>query len=102
MAPPLANLDAVLVGLILKLGAPDVTRHADVFSLGRGGGWTTIEVSSTCAGLLAVVFGLRALRVIDADPSQRGAGRAWFGILVGGLMAALQSGLVLLYFLTKH
>src|SRR4051812_24038682 len=47
-------------------------------------------------GVLAVVLGIRALRVIDADPALHGKGRAWFGILFGGLMATGQVVIVML------
>ena len=47
-------------------------------------------------GVLAVVLGLKALRVIDADPELHGKGRAWFGILFGGLCVLGQVGIVIL------
>jgi exosortase len=83
VAPPLADLDAALVGLVLKLAAPDVTRHADVFSLGRGGGWTTVEVSSTCAGLLAVISMLVLGSVVAAASYGPFRGKVrWFACAV--------------------
>lgn len=34
----------------------------------------------------AIVCGLIALKAIKQDPELSGAGRAWFGIILGGLM----------------
>jgi hypothetical protein len=36
--------------------------------------------------LLAILFGVLALRDIKRNPGRRGAFRAWFGIVLGGLM----------------
>jgi len=49
------------------------------------------------AGVLAVLLGRKALRVIEKDPSLSGKGRAWFGIIAGGLMAVVWTvGLIVL------
>ena len=40
-------------------------------------------------GPLAVTFGVKALKVIRKDPSLAGKFRAWFGIVVGGLVTLL-------------
>jgi hypothetical protein len=40
-------------------------------------------------GLLALAFGIKALRQIRDDPSLSGKGRAWFGIIVGGVFGVL-------------
>lgn len=39
--------------------------------------------------ILAIITGIRALKVIKRDPSLSGKGRAWFGIIVGGLVIAI-------------
>jgi hypothetical protein len=39
--------------------------------------------------IAALVCGIVALRTIKADPSLVGKGRAWFGIILGGLMTAV-------------
>ena len=36
--------------------------------------------------IAALVCGIVALKKINADPALSGKGRAWFGIIVGGLM----------------
>ena len=43
-------------------------------------------------GILAVIFGIVALNKINRDPSLCGKGRAWFGIIVGGLVPLLWIG----------
>jgi len=43
-------------------------------------------------GILAVIFGILALNKINRDPSLCGKGRAWFGIIVGGLVPLLWIG----------
>jgi len=42
-------------------------------------------------GLLAILFGVIALRAIDINPALAGRGRAWFGIVSGGAMCLLWS-----------
>lgn len=38
---------------------------------------------------LAVITGVMALRTLRRDPSLHGAGRAWFGIIMGGLFTVI-------------
>jgi hypothetical protein len=52
------------------------------------------------AGILGVVCGVMALKTIKQDPTMHGAGRAWFGIIVGGIMAVLQSIVLLIMLAT--
>jgi hypothetical protein len=47
-------------------------------------------------GLLAVVMGVVALNTLSHNPSLHGTGRAWFGIVFGGLVALLQTGAILI------
>ena len=42
-------------------------------------------------GLLAILFGVIALRAIDINPALAGRGRDWFGIASGGAMCLLWS-----------
>lgn len=37
-------------------------------------------------GLLGVIFGTQALKAISEDPELSGKGRAWFGIVAGGIL----------------
>jgi hypothetical protein len=48
-------------------------------------GLVTIPV--VIAGPVAVLLGILALRDIKQHPEKRGKGRAWFGIVYGGLAA---------------
>ncbi len=45
----------------------------------------------------AFVCGLVALKAIKRDPQLSGAGRAWFGIIVGGLMTLIGIGFLVLF-----
>lgn len=38
---------------------------------------------------LAVITGVYALRTLRRDPSLHGAGRAWFGVVMGGIFSAV-------------
>ena len=44
----------------------------------------------------ALVCGIVALKAIKADPELSGSGRAWFGIIAGGLMTLLGLGVLLI------
>jgi hypothetical protein len=41
-------------------------------------------------GLVAIGLGIKAIRTINRDPELSGKGRAWFGIIAGGLGIAVQ------------
>jgi len=45
--------------------------------------------------VLAIVFGIFALKNIKRDPELSGKGRAWFGIILGGLTVALTAFLII-------
>jgi Domain of unknown function (DUF4190) len=51
-------------------------------------------------GICGVILGIMALKALERDPELSGAGRAWFGIIFGGLMALLQIGFFLWLYLT--
>ena len=40
-------------------------------------------------GIIAILLGIFALRDIKAHPEKHGAGRAWFGIIMGGVFSLL-------------
>jgi hypothetical protein len=46
------------------------------------------------AGICGVVTGIMALKKMNADPSLSGRGRAWFGIIAGGILGLLQGLLI--------
>jgi hypothetical protein len=66
-----------------------VGRPASAIAAGYLGLLSFFPLIGLLFGIGAVVLGIRALRQIKADPSLSGKGRAWFGIIVGGPMAAL-------------
>lgn len=45
----------------------------------------------------AIICGVVALKAIGQDPQLSGAGRAWFGIIVGGLMTLIGIGCLLIF-----
>jgi hypothetical protein len=46
-------------------------------------------------GFLGVIFGILALKAISEDPELSGKGRAWFGIIAGGICCLLWIGLLI-------
>ena len=52
-------------------------------------------------GLTGVVAGVTALKRINREPELRGRGRAWFGIVLGGLMALVWSAFIVLFFIEE-
>lgn len=52
-------------------------------------------------GILGVVVGFMALKTLKRDPELSGAGRAWFGIIAGGLFALAQV-VVIIVLIAKH
>ena len=46
-------------------------------------------------GFLGIIFGVLALKAISEDPELSGKGRAWFGIIAGGLFCLLWIGLLI-------
>lgn len=40
-------------------------------------------------GIIAILLGVFALRDIKAHPEKHGAGRAWFGIIMGGVFSLI-------------
>jgi hypothetical protein len=66
-----------------------VGRPASAIAAGYLALFGVIPVFGLPFSLLAVVFGVLALQKIKRDPDLSGNGRAWFGIILGGLMIAL-------------
>ena len=46
-------------------------------------------------GFLGVIFGILALKTINEDPELSGKGRAWFGIIAGGIFCVLWIGVLI-------
>jgi hypothetical protein len=85
-----AYLDASLK----RLNRPDVVersllpvgRPASAIAAGYLALFAVLPIFGLLPGILAVIFGILALKKINRDPSLCGKGRAWFGIIVGGLV----------------
>lgn len=56
--------------------------------------FSILPVTALILAPLAVVLGIAGLRRARRDPHARGAGHAWFAIVLGGLMALLNWGVV--------
>jgi hypothetical protein len=82
---PAARPADVHHGALDRLMLP-VDRPASAIAAGYLGLFSFIPVFGLPFQILAVVFGLKALATIKATPGLSGKGRAWFGIIVGGLM----------------
>jgi hypothetical protein len=62
-----------------------VGRPASAIAAGYLALFAVLPLFGILPGLLAVIFGIIALKKIARDPSLVGKGRAWFGIIFGGL-----------------
>jgi hypothetical protein len=67
-----------------------VGRPGSAIAAGYLGLFSFFPLFGIIAGILAVVFGVKALKQIKEDPSLSGKGRAWFGIITGAPLALLQ------------
>jgi len=66
-----------------------VGRPASAIAAGYLALFGVVPVFGLPFSLLALVFGILALQKINRDPDLSGKGRAWFGIILGGLMTVL-------------
>lgn len=73
-----------------------VGRPASAIVAGYLGLLSLFPIIGLPAAVAAVVVGLKALRTIRADASLSGNGRAWFGIIAGGLLLLPQLALAVL------
>ena len=60
--------------------------------VGRSGlaiaaGYVGLLSPAPFVGIIAILLGVFALRDIKAHPEKHGAGRAWFGIIMGGVFS---------------
>lgn len=64
-----------------------VPMRADIFAVAAGyfGLFSLVVIGAP----FAVIFGVIALRRIHQNPNRTGKGRAWFGIIMGGLVLSL-------------
>jgi Domain of unknown function (DUF4190) len=69
---------------LLPVGRPMSAIAAGYLAL-----FSILPVIGLPAAVLALVLGIIALKKIGADPSLSGKGRAWFGIVMGGVMTVV-------------
>ena len=70
--------------MLMPVGRPGSAIAAGYLAL-----FSVIPAFGSVFGLLALAFGIKALRQIRDDSSLSGKGRAWFGIIVGGAFGVL-------------
>ena len=73
-----------------------VGRPASAIAAGYLALFGVIPVFGLPFSALALVCGIVALKNIKADPTLSGSGRAWFGIILGGLMTLVSLGFLVL------
>src|SRR5262249_46639654 len=83
---------------IQPLGRPPETTERMLLPVGRPitaiaagylGLFAFVPFLGALAGAGALICGLFALQSIKADPELSGKGRAWFGIIAGGVLGAM-------------
>jgi Domain of unknown function (DUF4190) len=80
--------------LLMPVGRPGSAIAAGYLAL-----VSVLPLFGVVTGLLALAFGIKALRQIRDDPSLSGKGRAWFGIIFGGTLGVIQLGIVIWAFI---
>lgn len=91
-----ANCGMVLVEIVPEYRAPDIGQDAGIRMLlpvGRSGyaiiaGYLGLMSPLCVFAPFALLFGILAVRDIRRHPDRHGLGRAWFGIVMGGLGTA--------------
>ena len=88
--------------MLLPIGRPASAIAAGYLAL-----FSVIPVIGLLPGILAIMFGIQALKTIKRDPSLSGKGRARFGIIVGSLTTLVTVGMIAMTFLaiameTRH
>ena len=73
-----------------------VGRPASAIAAGYLGLFAILPFLGLLPGVLAVIFGIIALKKINRDPSLCGKARAWFGIIVGSLAPIIWIGLLVI------
>jgi hypothetical protein len=71
-----------------------VGRPASAIAAGYLALFAVIPLFGIVPGVLAIGFGIAALKKIRRDPSLCGKGRAWFGIIFGALAQIICIGLI--------
>jgi Domain of unknown function (DUF4190) len=83
-AQPHAPVPGSLDRMLLPVGRPTSAIAAGYLAL-----FSVLPLIGLLPGVAAVICGMTALKSIRNDPSLLGKGRAWFGIILGGLTTAI-------------
>lgn len=70
--------------MLMPVGRPGSAIAAGYLAL-----FAVVPLFGAVPGLLALGLGIKALKLIKADPSLSGKGRAWFGIIFGGVLGVI-------------
>jgi hypothetical protein len=89
------NLPNVFERSLMPVGRPSSAIAAGYLAL-----FAVLPFIGLIPGVLAVVFGISALKKISRDPSLCGKGRAWFGIILGTLAQLIWIGLLVFAVMT--
>ena len=79
-----------------------VGRPASAIAAGYLALFAVLPLIGAIPGVLAVIFGIVALKKISRDPSLCGKGRAWFGIIAGALLPLFWIGLIVFVAMTDN
>lgn len=85
--PPPSAIDR----MVLPVGRPATAIAAGYLAL-----FSVVPIFGLIPGIAAIVCGYFALKSIREDSSLSGKGRAWFGIILGGLTTLITVGLLLM------
>jgi hypothetical protein len=77
--------------MMLPVGRPTSAIAAGYLAL-----FSVLPLFGLIPGIAAVICGVTALRSIRHDPTLSGKGRAWFGIILGGLTSLVTVGFLVL------
>jgi hypothetical protein len=77
--------------MLLPVGRPGSAIAAGYLAL-----FSVLPIIGLLPGLLAVFLGIRALKQINEDPALSGKGRAWFGIILGGVCSVISLAFIVL------
>ena len=83
--------------MLMPVGRPGSAIAAGYLAL-----FAVLPVIGVVPGLLALGCGIKALKLIKADPSLSGKGRAWFGIIFGGGLGVIWLVMTIVLFIGAY
>jgi hypothetical protein len=86
---------------VIERSLMPVGRPASAIAAGYLALFAVLPLIGIVPGVLAIGFGIAALKKIARDPSLCGKGRAWFGIIFGALAQLVWIGLLVYAIMTE-